>query len=49
MDLQLGLVLKAVKAVKIGAVQKQHVLDFVVLQFELLSTTADFALERLYL
>jgi hypothetical protein len=48
-NLQLGLVLKAVKAVKIGAVQKQHVLDFVVLQFELLSTTADFALERLYL
>ena len=48
-SLQTGLFFKAVKAVRVGAVVKPHVLHFMVFQFELLLTTANFALVRLYL
>ena len=49
MSLQTGLFFEAVKAVRVGAVVKPHVLHLMVFQFELLFTTANFALERLYL
>ncbi len=49
MSLQTGLFFEAVKAVRVGAVVKPHVLHLMAFQFELLFTTANFALVRLYL
>ena len=49
MSLQTSLFFEAVKAVRVGAVVKPHVLHLMVFQFELLFTTANFALVRLYL